>query len=110
MAIYGYVRASTKEQKEDRQLIAMKQENIPTENIYMDKQTGMDFNRPSRCPRIFTATINGGGRAKSQAQQPQKPVICRFRRFAIEHKFTKGLLFCSTPFYNMVDVFPKEFL
>ena len=52
----------------------------------------------SRCPITFTATINGGGRVKSQAQQPQKPAICRFRRFAVGQKFTKSLLFCSRPF------------
>lgn len=44
--IYGYVRVSTKEQKEDRQLLAMGELQIPTENIYVDKQSGKDFNRP----------------------------------------------------------------
>lgn len=44
--IYGYVRVSTKEQKEDRQLSAMSEKNVPAKNIYMDKQSGMDFNRP----------------------------------------------------------------
>lgn len=45
--IYGYIRVSTKEQNEDRQLIAMKQANIPLENIYIDKQSGKDFDRPN---------------------------------------------------------------
>lgn len=45
--IYGYIRVSTKEQNEDRQLIAMKQANVPLENIFMDKQSGKDFNRPN---------------------------------------------------------------
>ncbi len=44
--IYGYVRVSTKEQNEDRQLIAMKEMCVPEKNIYMDKQSGKDFNRP----------------------------------------------------------------
>lgn len=44
--IYGYVRVSTKDQNEDRQIFAMRQLNIPTENIYMDKQSGKDFQRP----------------------------------------------------------------
>lgn len=44
--IYGYVRVSTKDQNEDRQIFAMRQLNIPTENIYMDKQSGKDFRRP----------------------------------------------------------------
>ncbi len=73
--IYGYIRVSTKEQKEDRQLIAMSQANVPPENIFMDKQSGKDFNRQSRCPITFTAIINGGGWAKSLARQPQKSAI-----------------------------------
>lgn len=43
---YGYVRVSTKEQKEDRQMIAMGEMGVPEKNIYMDKQSGKDFNRP----------------------------------------------------------------
>ena len=44
--IYGYVRVSTKEQNEDRQLIALHEVGVPQKNIYMDKQSGKDFNRP----------------------------------------------------------------
>lgn len=44
--IYGYIRVSTKEQNEDRQLIALQELNISSENIYIDKQSGKDFNRP----------------------------------------------------------------
>lgn len=44
--IYGYVRVSTKEQNEDRQLIALKEFPVTEENIYMDKLSGKDFNRP----------------------------------------------------------------
>lgn len=43
---YGYIRVSTKEQNEDRQVIAMKEFGIPDSRIYMDKQSGKDFNRP----------------------------------------------------------------
>lgn len=43
--IYGYVRVSTREQKEDRQLIAMEEYGVSRENIYLDKQSGKDFNR-----------------------------------------------------------------
>ena len=45
--IYGYIRVSTKEQNEDRQLIAMREANVPPDNIFMDKQSGKDFNRPN---------------------------------------------------------------
>ncbi len=46
MAKYGYVRVSTKEQCEDRQLIAMQEAAIPRRQVYMDKQSGKDFQRP----------------------------------------------------------------
>ena len=42
--LYGYVRVSSKEQNEDRQMIAMREFGV--EKIYMDKQSGKDFNRP----------------------------------------------------------------
>lgn len=44
--IYGYVRVSTREQNEDRQMIAMGEMNVPEKNIYVDKQSGKDFDRP----------------------------------------------------------------
>ena len=44
--IYGYVRVSGKDQNEDRQIIAMHEMEVKDENIYMDKQSGKDFNRP----------------------------------------------------------------
>lgn len=43
---YGYIRVSSKDQNEDRQLVAMHKLQIPASNIYMDKQSGKDFNRP----------------------------------------------------------------
>lgn len=43
--IFGYVRVSSKEQKEDRQLIAFKEFGIDERDIYIDKQSGKDFNR-----------------------------------------------------------------
>ena len=43
---YGYVRVSTKEQNEDRQLVALLENGVPEENIFLDKQSGKDFNRP----------------------------------------------------------------
>lgn len=44
--VYGYIRVSTREQKEDRQRIALRQAGIPDRNIYIDKQSGRDFDRP----------------------------------------------------------------
>ena len=46
MALYGYIRVSSKDQKEDRQQIAMKEVGVEQQNIYADKQSGKDFNRP----------------------------------------------------------------
>lgn len=45
--IYGYMRVSTKEQNEDRQRIALTEAGVPLNNIFMDKQSGKDFNRPA---------------------------------------------------------------
>ena len=44
--VYGYVRVSTKEQNEDRQMIALEEFPVPKNHIYMDKLSGKDFNRP----------------------------------------------------------------
>ena len=44
--IYGYCRVSSRDQNEDRQLITMKEMNVPEKNIYIDKQSGKDFDRP----------------------------------------------------------------
>ncbi len=43
---YGYIRVSTKDQNEDRQSIALRQMSVPERNIFMDKQSGKDFDRP----------------------------------------------------------------
>ena len=47
MEVYGYVRVSSTDQNEDRQMIALRQRNISEKNIYVDKLSGKDFNRPS---------------------------------------------------------------
>ena len=76
--IYGYIRVSTKEQNEDRQLIAMSQANVSPENIYMDKQSGKDFNRPNykrllrklkRDDVLYIKSIDRLGRNYEEIQQ-----------------------------------------
>ena len=47
METYGYVRVSSKDQNEDRQMDAMKEAGVPEENVYMDKISGKSFDRPS---------------------------------------------------------------
>ena len=44
--VYGYIRVSSRDQNEDRQLIALKEIGVADKNIYLDKQSGKDFNRP----------------------------------------------------------------
>ena len=44
--VYGYCRVSSLNQNEDRQLIAMSESGVPECNVYVDKQSGKDFERP----------------------------------------------------------------
>ena len=44
--VYAYVRVSSIDQNEDRQLIVMSENNVPNKNVYIDKQSGKDFERP----------------------------------------------------------------
>lgn len=44
--VYGYVRVSSVEQNEDRQVQAMYRVHVPVENIFLDKQSGKNFDRP----------------------------------------------------------------
>lgn len=46
MSTYGYIRVSSHDQNEDRQRIALHEAGVPDTNVYMDKQSGKDFNRP----------------------------------------------------------------
>lgn len=47
MKIYGYVRVSSTAQNEDRQMLALKEVCVDEKNIFMDKQSGKDFDRPN---------------------------------------------------------------
>jgi len=58
MKMYGYVRVSSQDQNEDRQMIAMAEQGVPETQIYLDKLSGKDFERPrykalirKLCPR-----------------------------------------------------------
>lgn len=44
--VYGYIRVSSRDQNEDRQMIALRELQVPEKNIFMDKQSGKDFERP----------------------------------------------------------------
>lgn len=43
---YGYIRVSSRDQNEDRQRVALSEKDIPPKNLYVDKQSGKDFQRP----------------------------------------------------------------
>ena len=47
--MYGYVRVSSRDQNEDRQVAAMLEFGIPKRNLIIDKQSGKDFDRPGFC-------------------------------------------------------------
>ena len=47
MSTYGYIRVSSTDQCEDRQCIALREAGVPDTHIYIDKQSGKDFNRPA---------------------------------------------------------------
>ena len=47
MAVYGYIRVSTSDQHTARQFAALEKWEIPKRNLYVDKQSGKDFNRPA---------------------------------------------------------------
>ena len=44
--VYGYIRVSSRDHNEDRQLVALKEVGVSEKSIYLDKQSGKDFNRP----------------------------------------------------------------
>lgn len=56
--VYGYIRVSTREQNADRQLLALRDAAIPGQNIFTDKQSGKDFNRP--CYRQLVKKLKPG--------------------------------------------------
>lgn len=58
MKIYGYARVSSAEQNEQRQIIALKNASVPKENIFTDKQSGMNFERPNY-KRLMSKIKNG---------------------------------------------------
>ena len=45
--VYGYLRVSSRDQNEDRQRIALQEMNVSEKNIFMDKQSGKNFDRPA---------------------------------------------------------------
>ena len=53
---YGYIRVSSRDQNEDRQMIALQEMSVKENNIFMDKQSGKDFERPQ-----YKRMVSNGG-------------------------------------------------
>lgn len=45
--VYGYIRVSTREQNIERQMISLQEAGVSKENIYIDRQSGKNFQRPA---------------------------------------------------------------
>jgi len=77
MKQWAYVRVSSGTQREDRQLIAMEKLGIPRENIFVDKASGKDFQRPAyqamlrrlrKGDTLFLSSLDRLGRSYSEIQ------------------------------------------
>ncbi len=76
--VYGYIRVSSHDQNEDRQMLALREMAVPKKNIFMDKQSGKDFNRPSyqrmvkrmcRDDLLYIKSIDRLGRSYGEIQE-----------------------------------------
>ncbi|MGN0680962.1 MAG: recombinase family protein [Candidatus Fimisoma sp.] len=76
--VYGYIRVSSRDQNEDRQMIALKEVGVIDRNIYLDKQSGKDFNRPQykkmlrkmkKADLLYIKSIDRLGRNYEEIQQ-----------------------------------------
>ncbi|MBQ9409321.1 MAG: recombinase family protein [Clostridia bacterium] len=81
---YAYIRVSTREQNEDRQLIAMQEMGVPRRCTYIDKQSGKDFVRPAYIAMVkrlkpgdllFVKSIDRLGRNYSDIQEQWRFLI-----------------------------------
>ena len=77
MTIFGYARVSSTDQNEDRQLVALHQQGVEDQNIFVDKQSGKDFERPQykllvnhlqRGDLLFVLSIDRLGRNYDEIQ------------------------------------------
>ena len=80
---YGYIRVSSTDQNEDRQRLALSEMGVPAENLFTDKQSGKDFNRPQykRLVRklrpgdlLYVLSIDRLGRSYGEIQDQWRPL------------------------------------
>ena len=65
---YGYVRVSTREQNEDKQMVAIRKFGIAEDRIVLDKQSGKDFERPGY--RRLTQRLRAGDTLVIKSHRP----------------------------------------
>ena len=74
--IMGYARVSTAQQNEDRQIIALREMGVPVKNIYIDKMTGKNFERPQYQKMLKQGNAAGAQKAAYQdAMMEEEPVL-----------------------------------
>ena len=104
--IYGYIRVSTREQNEDRQVIALREVGVPERNVYIDKQSGKDFERPQykkllrkmkKDDLLYIKSIDRLGRNYAEIWEQwrmlTKDICCRER--AHQYPSASGRGYCS---------------
>lgn len=77
-SVYGYIRVSSRDQNEERQMLALKEVGVVDRNIYLDKRSGKDFERPQyrkllqrvkKDDLLYIKSINRLGRNYEEIQQ-----------------------------------------
>ena len=85
---YGYIRVSSQDQNEDRQLIAMQEKLIPKNHLFIDKQSGKDFERPQykkmikklrKGDLLYVLSIDRLGRNYEEIQNQWRNLFCQQR-------------------------------
>ena len=66
--IYGYVRVSSIDQNEERQIVELSKRNVLSKNIYIDKQSGKSFERP-QYKKLYILSIDRLGRNYLEIQE-----------------------------------------
>lgn len=108
MNIYGYIRVSSADQNESRQLLAMKELKIPDIQLYVDKQSGKDFERPQyqkmlkkimRGDLLYVMSIDRLGRDYEEVQNQWRIItkkigadICVLDTPALDTRRTRDLV------------------
>ena len=98
--VYAYGRVSTRDQNLDRQLAAFKENGVPSENFFIDKQSGKDFDRPSY--RTMIRTLRAGDtlvvKSVDRLGRNYEEIIDQWRHITREKKVNIRVI--DTPILN----------